>query len=93
MVKGLHKADTPTNVLPSLHVYNTLVIECAVFESKTFGKHKKLVCTIAAVWGLLICISTVFLKQHSIIDVFAAIILIAIIYPITYKTKFFKKFN
>lgn len=91
MVKGLHKADTPTNVLPSLHVYNTLVIECAVFESKTFGKHKKLVCTIAAVWGLLICVSTVFLKQHSIIDVFAAIILIAIIYPITYKTKFFKK--
>lgn len=41
LVKLLHKADTPTNVLPSLHVYNTLVIEFAVFNSKTFGRHKK----------------------------------------------------
>ena len=91
LVKLLHKADTPTNVLPSLHVYNTLVIEFAVFNSKTFGRHKKKVCIITAIWGLLICVSTVFLKQHSVYDVLAAIVLAAIIYPITYKTKFFKK--
>ena len=93
LVKLLHKADTPTNVLPSLHVYNTMVIEFAVFESKTFGRHKKKVCIITAIWGLLICVSTVFLKQHSVYDVLAAIVLAAIIYPITYKTKFFKKFQ
>ncbi len=91
LVKLLHKADTPTNVLPSLHVYNTLVIEFAVFNSKTFGRHKKKVCIITAIWGLLICVSTVFLKQHSVYDVLAAIVLAAIIYPITYKTKLFKK--
>lgn len=91
LVKFLHKADTPTNVLPSLHVYNTLVIMAAAFHSQTFGKYKKAICITTTVWGLLICASTVFLKQHSIIDVWAAMILFAVVYPITYHTKFFKK--
>ena len=91
LVKFLHKADTPTNVLPSLHAYNTLVIMAAAFHSQTFGKYKKAICITTAVWGVLICASTVFLKQHSIIDVWAAMILFAVVYPITYHTKFFKK--
>lgn len=93
LVKMLHKVDTPTNVLPSLHVYNTLVIEIAIFESKTFGNKKKLIRILAVIWGIAICASTVFLKQHSVWDVVAALVLIAIIYPLTYKTRFFKKFN
>lgn len=93
LVRFLHKADTPTNVLPSLHVYNTLVIIAAVFHSKTFGTHKKAICISASVWGFLICISTVFLKQHSVVDVAAAVLLFALVYPLTYHTRFFKKFR
>ena len=34
---------------------------------------------------VLICISTVFMKQHSVLDVLAALPLCAIAYPICYK--------
>ena len=93
MVKFLHTADTPTNVFPSLHVYNTLAITVAVFKSQTFGKYRKCIRITTIILTILICMSTVFLKQHSILDVFASVILIALIYPITYHTKFFNNFK
>ena len=40
---------------------------------------------------ILVCISTVFLKQHSIIDVIAGAILSFVTYLIVYRTKIFKK--
>ena len=93
LVRFLYKADTSTNVLPSLHVYNTLVVLVAVFHSKTFGKHHTCVKIITSIIGLLICLSTVFLKQHSVYDVLAAVVLAAALYPLIYRTKFFARFN
>ena len=92
LVAMLYSSDTPTNVLPSLHVLDTLIAVIAVYESKTF-KHRALARIIASVCGFVICISTVLLKQHSMIDVGCAVALTAILYPIFYKTKFFKKFK
>ena len=86
MVKFLYKSDTSTNVLPSLHVFNTLVVVIAVFKSKTF-KRPKLMRTIVSVIAVFICLSTVFLKQHSVYDLLAAVALILILYPLIYKNK------
>lgn len=93
LVRMLYKSDTSTNVLPSLHVYNTLVVVIAVFKSKTFPKHHTAVKVTVSVIGLLICASTMFLKQHSVYDVIAAIALAAILYPLIYKSRLLAKFR
>lgn len=90
MVKGLYAIDTSTNVLPSLHVFNTIVVVVAVFKSKTFGKYHRLISIICSIVGIFICLSTIFLKQHSVYDVLAAIVMAAVIYPLIYKTRFLK---
>lgn len=84
LVKMLYSMDTSTNVLPSLHVYNTLVVAVAVFKSKTFGKHHTTAKIIISIIAVLICASTVFLKQHSIYDVIAGFGLAAVLYPFIY---------
>ena len=69
-IKYLHSIDTPTNVLPSLHVYDALVVAAGIH----FGfKDKKAVIIASDILVFLICISTVFVKQHSVLDVLAAI--------------------
>lgn len=69
LVKMLYSSDTSTNVLPSLHVLNTLIVIIAVFESRTFGKFHNPMKIIVSVIGVLIVLSTMFLKQHSVYDV------------------------
>ncbi len=87
MVAHLYSIDTPTNVWPSLHVFNTLATMAAVFKSKTFGKYHTPVKIVTSIIAFFICISTVFLKQHSILDVVAAVILAALLYPVIYVRK------
>lgn len=89
LVATLHQADTSTNVCPSIHVYNSLAICFAFFVSPHFkGKHivKAGILTLT----VLICLSTVFLKQHSVIDVFWAFVLIAVTIPVFYSKRFLK---
>ena len=71
IVKFLYKTDTSTNVFPSIHVYNTLCVEIAILKSRLPKKHKGIT-TFVVILSVLIIAATVFLKQHSIIDVFGA---------------------
>lgn len=84
MVKMLYRADTPTNVLPSLHVFNSIVACIAIYHSKALRKHK-VICTCAYVLAGLIILSTMFLKQHSIIDVMAAFLMAYALYQFVYE--------
>lgn len=93
LVKMLYSSDTSTNVLPSLHVLNTLIVCIAVFESKTFGKYHTALKIGVTIFGILIVLSTMFLKQHSVYDVIASFILAGVLYPIFYKTKLLYRFN
>ncbi len=83
LVKMVYKTDTPTNVLPSIHVFNSIGICIAVAHSKSLKQHKK-VRYLAYCIASLIILSTVFLKQHSITDVIAAVVMAAVIYPFIY---------
>lgn len=92
MVERLYGFDTSTNVCPSLHVLNTLTITFAYFISGKFkGRH--LLNMVMIILPLSICASTVFLKQHSIIDIYAAIALFAVYTPIIYIPKWEKVFS
>ena len=83
LVKMLYKTDTSTNVFPSLHVFNTLGCLVALYKSKGM-KDKAWIKVIATIIGILIILSTIFLKQHSVWDVIGAFALAAILYPIVY---------
>lgn len=91
LVKGLRKTDTSTNVFPSIHVFNTLGCLIAMLKSKGLVG-KKLLKLAATILSVLIILATVFLKQHSILDVVGGFGLAAIMYAIVYLPKWnFKK--
>jgi len=68
LVSRLYATDTPTNVLPSIHVYNSLVIFYAVNTSRQLQRHR-VVRLLTGVMAGLIVLSTMFIKQHSVVDV------------------------
>jgi hypothetical protein len=82
-VRYLYSIDTCTNVLPSIHVYNSLATHTAIINSEKLSNHKWIRIG-SFVLTILICLSTVCLKQHSAADGLAAIVLISILYPLIY---------
>lgn len=86
MVRMLYRTDTPTNVLPSIHVFNSIGAVIAVAHSPALKKYKK--CQYASyIMAFLIILSTMFLKQHSVTDVIAAFAMACIIYPFVYSAE------
>lgn len=83
MVKLLYRADTPTNVMPSIHVYNSLAACVAIRQSKELQKHMA-VCISSYTLAALIILATMFLKQHSVIDVATAIVMVYMLYQFFY---------
>ncbi len=83
-VQWLYRIDTPTNVLPSLHVYVSMMMNSTIWHDKNL-KENKVVCYISMIWALFIIMSTMLLKQHSIIDVIVAIVLAKAMDFILYK--------
>lgn len=75
----LYGADTATNVFPSIHVYNTCATLYSVFMSSAPLFRDKRFRIFASVLSLLICLSTMLIKQHSIIDVAGAILMFVIV--------------
>lgn len=79
----LYTTDTPTNVLPSIHVYNSIAAAVAMVKSKQVSP-KKWQKISAVVFSTLIVLSTMFIKQHSVIDVATAIMLSVVVYFVIY---------
>lgn len=82
-VRFLYRIDTPTNVFPSIHVFNSLVCCTALLKNDRCRRHKSLSATIVLLTALIL-MSTVLLKQHSMMDVAGAFALFLITYPIAY---------
>ena len=66
----IYKFDTSTNVCPSLHVAYSIGIASTFLKEKSVSKLSK---TLITVFCFMICISVAFVKQHSVVDIFAAI--------------------
>lgn len=71
IVSMIYLLDTPTNICPSMHVAGCLGLVFAVYDTKYPIKEAEKVGLIVLV--ILICASTLFLKQHSVLDMFAAV--------------------
>ena len=66
----LYSFDTNTNVCPSLHVAYSIGIASTWLKEKSAAVSWKVFVVVAAV---LICLSTAFIKQHSVVDAFVAL--------------------
>lgn len=83
LVNIVYSSDTPTNLFPSIHVFNSIGIHLAVRNSKEF-KTRKTARLVSFTLMVSIILSTMFLKQHSVFDVITAFLLSAVLYPVVY---------
>lgn len=83
MISLLWSTDTSTNVFPSIHVYNSIAIHIALSKCEALNNHR-VARAASLITCILICMSTVFLKQHSVIDVVGACALMAVMYYFLY---------
>lgn len=83
----IYSFDTNTGVCPSLHCAYSIGIASVWLKEKGISKYWKIFITITVI---LICLSTMFIKQHSVIDFFAAlpVCLVAevLVFKIIYRT-------
>lgn len=86
LVALLYESDTPTNVFPSIHVFNTLGMLIAVWRSDRVLKKRRMKWVTTGIGSLIIC-STVFLKQHSMVDVIGAFVFAAVLFPLVYRPR------
>ena len=71
-VELIYKIDTNTNVCPSLHVAYSVAVMSVWLKEKEV---KKIFKGFVVLSGIMICLSTVFIKQHSVIDGVCALVL------------------
>lgn len=69
-VAFLYSFDTSTNVCPSLHVAYSLGLVSVWLRDRSRGRVWKAFVVIAVI---LVCLSTAFIKQHSVLDAAAAV--------------------
>lgn len=83
LVSRLYRVDTPTNLFPSIHVYNSLGVHIALLRSECFQNRPAMKAA-----SLMLCcsivLSTLFLKQHSVFDVLTAFGMAAVMYYVIY---------
>ena len=85
IVKAFYDYDTNTNVFPSVHVMGAFAVFFTAWHSK---RYSTLVWRVAfSVMTVLVVASTVFMKQHSILDVFYSLVVCIIAYPFIYRKK------
>ena len=74
LVAMIYRADTCTNVFPSVHVVGSVGAALAVWDSPRLRSHP-LPRLGVPVLAALICVSTLFIKQHSVLDVAGGLVL------------------
>ena len=63
--------------------YNSIAVHTALSKCKALKEHKYIV-NASLILCILICLSTIFLKQHSVYDVIGGIVLMAFMYFMLY---------
>lgn len=80
----LYTADEPVNVFPSIHCFEATAIAIAIWKSKQWGNCVK-PRIVGVVSAVLICLSTVLIKQHSAADMAVGVLLAFALYFPVYK--------
>lgn len=82
----LFTVDHARNVFPSLHCLIQLVCSAALLRSTYFSrKQKTALWIVLPVFTVAVFLSTVFIRQHSVLDILGAVLFGAVLYILTYK--------
>lgn len=92
MVSKLYLTDTPTNLWPSIHVYNSIGAHLSIVNSEYTKKHKAVRCISLVICLSIIC-STMFIKQHSLFDVCTALMMALVVGLIVYRRELREAFS
>lgn len=84
----LYTFDTNTGVCPSLHVGYSLGIASVWLKERSASLVWKIVLVL---WVILICISIMFVKQHSALDLFAALPMCLLAELVVYRDRYFQR--
>ena len=76
LIRQIQKIDAPNNVCPSIHVSTTVIIDN---QFRKILKNNSKLKLLFILWDVGICISTMLVKQHSIIDVMCGVVLAHVI--------------
>lgn len=83
LIGMLYKVDTSTNIVPSIHVYNSIGAHIAISRSSKTASNRRLQ-TASFILSFSIILSTVMIKQHSMFDVIMAFLMAMVMYSIVY---------
>ncbi|MCQ2524351.1 MAG: phosphatase PAP2 family protein [Lachnospiraceae bacterium] len=86
LVAGLYRTDTPTNLWPSIHVYNSIGAHLCVSHCSA-TKDKKVIRIGSFILCVSIIFSTMLIKQHSFFDVCTAFLMALLMGIIVYRTE------
>ena len=87
-IRTLQGFDSSYDVFPSIHCLNSIGMHIAIQKSDKIKKYRKTIVISSFILALSIVLSTVFTKQHSILDVFGAFALAVPLYFIAYTPKY-----
>lgn len=88
VLAGIYSFDTNTGVCPSLHVSYSLAMLSVWLKEKGVHPVWK---TAIAIFLALVCLSTMFTKQHSAVDFFVALPICLAAELFVYRDRIFKK--
>lgn len=92
LIAGLYRIDTNTNVFPSVHVVGSIGAVLAVWDAPSLRQHKTL-CHLTGILAAFICVSTLFIKQHAVLDVFGGLALSILVAVPVYRRSLFRAFR
>ncbi|MFS0782758.1 phosphatase PAP2 family protein [Bacillus sp. 1P06AnD] len=81
LVRFIYSHDQPVNCFPSIHVLTTFIIILAMIKRR---KETPWLSSISVIIGIMIIASTLFTKQHAILDVLSGLGLGAVLYTSSY---------
>jgi len=84
LIRLIYSVDAPTSVCPSVHVINAFAVDASLRHTEPFCK-KRVLRYLSFTFFIFICLSTVFIKQHSVFDVYLGILVCGLLYIPLYK--------
>lgn len=91
IVNLIYTIDTPAlNCFPSMHCLISFVFIYLAIETKDISHKLKI---FIIIWSILVILSTIFIKQHVLMDVISAFLISFVIYKLIDYISLFKKFK